>query len=254
MSEQEMKDRVIFITGGNSGIGLETARLFAERGAHISIFSRREKENTIAHNQITPFGVECLVFNGNVTKENDIKRAIVQTYEKFGRLDYAFNNAGAEQQPSYLLQQSEKEFQEIIDVNLKSVWLCMKHEIPYIVQSGGGAIVNNASITGVIASEMIGAFVAAKHGVVGLTKSAALEYAAHNVRVNAVCPAGVETPMLDRLLMANPAVRKEMDAFHALGRCANAREIAEAAYWLCSNKSSFITGHSLIVDGGASIR
>ncbi len=254
MAEQEMKNRVIFITGGNSGIGLETALRFAEEGAHIAIFSRREKQNMIARNQIIPYGVECLTFSGNVTREGEVKLAIQKTVDKLGRLDYAFNNAGLEQFPNPIFQQSEKEFQTIMDVNLKGVWLCMKHELPYIVQSGGGVIVNNASVTGIVATDMVAAFVAAKHGVVGLSKAAALEYIAANVRVNAICPAGVETPMLDRLLVKNPAARTDIDAYHPIGRCATAREIAEAVYWLCSPKSSFVTGHALVIDGGASIR
>lgn len=254
MAKKEMEGRVVFITGGNSGIGLSTALLFARRGAHVVIFSRRQKYNVIARNQITPMGVECLTFQGDVTRESEIQLAIEKTHEKFGRLDFAFNNAGQEQFPSYLIQQTERDFQKIIDVNLKSVWLCMKHELPYIINSGGGAIVNNASITGVVAAEMIGAFVAAKHGVVGLTKSAALEYAHLNVRVNAVCPAAIETPMLDRLLINNPASRPDIDNFHPLGRCGQPNEVAEAVYWLCSRKSSFVTGHAMMLDGGASIR
>lgn len=254
MADPEIQDRVVFITGGNSGIGLETALLFAKNGAKVAIFSRRQKENTIALNQIKALGVDCLAFSGDVSREADVSFALEKTVDTFGRLDYAFNNAAIEQNPRYMIEQPEKEYQRIMDVNLKGVWLCMKHQLPYIIESGGGSIVNHSSISGIVATELVGAFVASKHGVIGLTKSAALEYAQYNVRVNAICPAAVETPMLDRLLKKNPAIRPQIDEFHALGRCATADEIAEAVYWLCSNKASFITGHALVLDGGATIR
>lgn len=253
MTEQALKDHVIFITGGNSGIGLDTALLFASKGANVVIFSRRQKENMIARNQIKALGVECLAFSGDVTREKEVKFALEKTIEKFGRLDYAFNNAAIEQMPNYLIEQSTEEFDRIMAINVKGVWLCMKHQLPYMVQSGGGAIVNHSSISGIVATEMVSALVASKHAVVGLTKSAALEYARFNVRINAICSAAVESPMLDRLIGNNPETRKQLDNYHALGRCAKPREISEAVYWLCSNNASFITGHPLIIDGGASI-
>lgn len=251
---QPMKDRVVFITGGNSGIGYETGLLFAAQGANVVVFSRRKKENIIAKSRFESFGVKCLAVQGDVTQEESVKNGLEETLKTFGRLDYAFNNAGIEQKPTYLFQQEQEDFQKIIDVNLKGVWLCMKYEIPLIAQSGGGAIVNHSSVSGIVASNMIAALAAAKHGVIGLTKAAALEYAEAKIRVNAICPAGVDTPMLSRITGNNPAARKEVDAYHPLGRSATAREIAEAVLWLCSPKSSFVTGHAMIIDGGASIR
>ena len=254
MAEEEMKDRVVFITGGNSGIGLETALLFAEQGTHVVIFSRRERENTIARTMVEAKDVSCLTICGDVSIEREVELGLEKVYEKFGRLDYAFNNAGVEQKPKLLYEQTEKEFDYIMDVNLKGVWACMKHEIPIMMENGGGMIVNNSSVTGIVGSDRLAAFVAAKHAVVGLTKAAALEYAYANIRVNAVCPAGVDTPMLDRIIGEDPLTRDAVNDYHPLHRCANPREIAESVLWLCSNRASFVTGHALVIDGGASIR
>lgn len=254
MADEEMRERVIFITGGNSGIGLATALLFAEQGANVVIFSRRSKENTIARNQVLAKDVKCLAFAGDVSVEREVELALQKTFEEFGRLDYAFNNAGTEQVPKPLFQQTEEDYDAVMDVNLKGVWACMKHEIPLMMQSGGGVIVNNSSVTGIIGSDRVATFVAAKHGVVGITRAAALEYAHLNIRVNAVCPAGVQTPMLERIIGDDPLTRDAVDDYHALHRCATSEEIADSVLWLCSNRASFVTGHALVIDGGASIR
>ncbi len=254
MSEEEMRHRVVFITGGNSGIGLETALLFAEQGTNVAIFSRRERENTIARTLIEAKEVNCLTICGDVSIEREVELGLEKVYEKFGRLDYAFNNAGVEQKPKPLFEQTEKEYNHIMDVNVKGVWACMKYELPLMMQNGGGMIVNNSSVTGIIGSDRVATFVAAKHAVVGLTRATALEYAHVNIRVNAICPAGVNTPMLDRIIGDDPLTRDAIDDYHPLHRCATPREIAESVLWLCSNRSSFVTGHALVIDGGASIR
>lgn len=250
-----MKSKVIFITGGNSGMGLATAQLFASNGAHISILSRRAEKNQQAKEEILNKGVDCLTFEGDVSSEADVAHALQQTFNHFGALHYAFNNAGIEQSGTeYITDQTEEDYYTITDTNLKGVWLCLKHQIPYILKSGGGAIVNNASMASVVACPTSDIYAAAKHGVIGLTLSTALTYAKNNIRINAISPAGVKTPMIDRITNFDQQQEEKFCSRHPMGRCAEVSEIAEAVYWLCSDKSSFITGHNLLLDGGSKMK
>ena len=186
----------------------------------------------------------------DVAQQAQVKNLVGRTLEQFGRLDFAFNNAGIEQEPKPLLEQDEESFDRIMDINVKGVWLSMKHEIPAMLKTGGGSIVNTSSALGMVAMPGVGIYVASKHAVIGLTKSAALEFGKQGIRVNAILPAAIDTDMVQRFVGGNPESRAQLTAMHPIGRIGKPEEIADAAIWLSSSKSSFVTGHSLLVDGG----
>jgi NAD(P)-dependent dehydrogenase (short-subunit alcohol dehydrogenase family) len=191
-----------------------------------------------------------LFLKSDVSKTADVQSAIQKTVEKFGRLDLAFNNAGIEGKWKPIIEQTEEDWNSVIDINLKGTWLCLRSEIQQMLKQGsGGAIVNMSSVAGLIGAGGAGVYVASKHGVIGLTRTAALEYATKGIRVNAVCPAVIETAMADRAF-GDPAVSKRILAQHPIGRFGKPMEIAEAVLWLCSDKSSFMTGHYIVLDGG----
>jgi NAD(P)-dependent dehydrogenase (short-subunit alcohol dehydrogenase family) len=195
-------------------------------------------------------GGDGLFVKTDVSKASDVDALIQTAVDKFGRLDVAFNNAGIEGVWVPIIRQTEEDFDRTININLKGVWLCLKSEIRQMLkQGGGGAIVNMASITGLVGSAGAAAYSASKHGVIGLTKAAALETARSGIRINAVCPAAVETAMSDRIFGA-PAVHKYVLSCHPIGRFGKAAEIAEAVVWMCSDRASFMTGQSLVLDGG----
>ena len=244
-----MSRSVIFITGGNSGIGLATALKFAASGCDVSLLSRREAENERARSQVEEHGVRCVTFAGDVGRAEDVAAAVDQTCRELGRLDYAFNNAGIDQQHSSLISQTEDDYQEIMDTNVKGVWLCMQQQIPRMLEAGGGVIVNTGSVASLVGSPRMPLYVASKHAVLGMTRAVALEYAAKNIRVNAVCPAVVETPMFRRFVDAKPEVEQTAKVLHPMGRLGTAEEIASTVYWLCT-EASWTTGQSITVDGG----
>jgi NAD(P)-dependent dehydrogenase (short-subunit alcohol dehydrogenase family) len=184
-----------------------------------------------------------------VSKGSEVEALVQKAVEKFGRLDIAFNNAGIEGAWAPIVRQSEEDFDRIIAINLKGVWLCLKYEIRQMLKQGGGAIVNMASVTGLAGASGAAAYSASKHGVIGLTKTAALENAKSGIRVNAVCPGFIETPMADRIFRA-PGVRKFVVGCHPVGRLGTPTEIAEGVLWMCSDRASFMTGQTLVLDGG----
>ena len=186
----------------------------------------------------------------DVSKAGQVKELVERTMEKFGRLDLAFNNAGIEQEPTPFLEQNEETYDRVMDINAKGVWLSMKYEIPAMLKTGGGSIVNTSSSLGVVAMPGIEIYAASKHAVIGLTKSAAVEFGKQGIRVNAVLPAAIETDMLQRFVGDNPESRAQIMGKHPIGRVRKSEEIADAVIWLSSSKSSFVTGHSLLVDGG----
>jgi NAD(P)-dependent dehydrogenase (short-subunit alcohol dehydrogenase family) len=245
-----LQGKVALVTGGTSGIGRETAVLFAKAGAKVVVAGRREKEGKETADLVRAAGGDGLFVKTDVSKASEVDALVQTAVDKFGRLDVAFNNAGIEGVWVPIIRQTEEDFDRTININLKGVWLCLKAEIRQMLkQGGGGSIVNMASITGLVGSAGAAAYSASKHGVVGLTKAAALESARSGIRINAVCPAAVETAMSDRIFGA-PAVHKYVLSCHPIGRFGKAAEIAEAVLWMCSDRASFMTGQSLVLDGG----
>lgn len=246
--EKIFENKVAIITGGSFGIGRSTAIAFAQRGAKVVIADWIENKDTIKN--ITDAGGTALFVRCDVSKNTDVKNLLDQTIKSFGRLDFAVNNAGIEGANATTAECTEENWDKTIGVNLKGVWLCMKHEIPYILKAGKGAIVNTASVAGLIGFPGLPAYVASKHAVVGLTKTTALEYAKQNIRINAVCPGVIKTPMVDRSTGNDKAVEKMYINMEPVGRMGQPEEVAEAIVWLCSDASSFVTGHAMAVDGG----
>jgi NAD(P)-dependent dehydrogenase (short-subunit alcohol dehydrogenase family) len=246
--EKIFKDKVALITGGSFGIGRATAIAFAARGAKVVIADIAENNDTLS--QIKNTGGDVTFISCDVSDEASIRMLIENTVATYGRLDYAFNNAGIEGHSAPTHECSNENWDKTINVNLKGVWLCMKYEIPHMLKLGKGVIVNNASIAGLVGFPNIPAYVASKHGVIGLTKNTALEYAKSGIRVNVVCPGVIKTPMIDRFTGKNKEVEKQFESMEPVGRMGEPEEVAEAVAWLCSDASSFVTGHSLVVDGG----
>ena len=245
--------KVAFVTGGGGGIGRATALAFARAGASVTVADiseqgSRETARLIEEQGGRPYAVKC-----DVTRAEDVQAALDKTVEAFGRLDFAFNNAGVEQRNAGVAEFEEEEWDRILDTNLRGVFLCMKYEIPLMLKQGGGRIVNTSSGAGVIGIKGGGAYAASKHGVIGLTKSAALDYAAQNVRVNAVAPGYIATPMMDRFTGGTAEGWEKITAEEPIGRVGKPEEIADAVIWLCSDASSFVVGHALVVDGGQTV-
>src|SRR5271155_2372446 len=247
---KDLEGKVALVTGGTSGIGRDTAVLFAKAGAKVVVAGRREAEGKETVELVRAAGGDGLFVQADVSKASDVETLVKKTVEKFGRLDVAFNNAGIEGVLAPIIRQSEEDWDRTININLKGVWLCLKYEIRQMLkQGGGGTIVNMASILGLVGSVGAAAYSASKHGVIGLTKTAALENAKSGIRINAVCPGFTETPMADRTLRV-PEVHQYVLSCHPIGRLGRPREIADAVVWMCSDRASFMTGQSLVLDGG----
>jgi NAD(P)-dependent dehydrogenase (short-subunit alcohol dehydrogenase family) len=246
--EQIFQGKVAIVTGGSFGIGRATAIEFAKRGAKVMIADWVEDNETL--NIIKGFGGEAIFFKCDVSDEVNVRLMVEKVISAFGRLDYAFNNAGVEGVSAPTHECTEENWNRTIGVNLKGVWHCLKYEIPHMLKQGKGAIVNNASIAGMVGFPGIPAYVASKHGVIGLTKNAALEYVKQGIRVNVVCPGVIKTPMIDRFTGKSKEVEKQFESQEPIGRMGQPEEVAEAVIWLCSDASSFVTGHSMAVDGG----
>ena len=247
---KSFQGKVALITGGSSGIGRATAVAFAREGARVVVASRRVKESEETIKLVKGAGSEGLFVKTDVSKEAEVKAMVEKTIKAYGRLDYAFNNAGIEQLPTPLAEQTEETFNQIMNINVKGVWLSMKYEIPQILENGGGAIVNMSSGGGLVGVPGFPIYVASKHAVIGLTKSVALEYAKPGIRINAVAPGVIETDMFERAVKDNEQVREYLMTMHPIGRSGKPEEIANAVVWLCSDGASFVTGHTLVVDGG----
>lgn len=246
--EKSFENKVAIVTGGSFGIGKATAIAFARLGAKVVVADWVEDAETV--NTIRNNGGEAVFVKCDVSNEEDVKRMIDTAIEKFGGLDFAFNNAGIEGHQNLLHECTNENFDRTININLRGTWLCMKYEIPHMLKKGKGCIVNNASIAGLVGFSGIPAYVASKHGIIGLTKNAALDYAKTGLRVNVVCPGVIKTPMIDRFTGKDKAVEKQFETMEPIGRMGEPEEVAEAVLWLCSDGASFVTGHSLAVDGG----
>lgn len=245
-----LENKVALITGGTTGIGRDSAVLFAKEGAKVVFTGRREKEGNETLALVRATGGDGLFLKSDVSKAADVQSIVQKTVEKYGRLDVAFNNAGVEGVWMPLVEQTEENWDYVHNINLKGLWLCLKYEILQMQKQGnGGAIVNMSSVAGLMGYAGSGIYVASKHGVIGLTKVAAIECAKAKIRVNAVCPAVIETPMADRAF-GDPEASKRVLGMHPLGRFGKPTEVAEAVLWLCSDKSSFTTGQYIAIDGG----
>ena len=250
---EEFAGKVAFITGAGSGIGAATVKAFAARGASVVVADLSAHNSRDVADEVVRAGGRALALTCDVTSGTDVQTALHQTVEAFGRLDFAFNNAGIEQPPTPLADITEEQWQRVVDVDLRGVFLCMKYEIPLILAAGGGAIINTSSGAGVKGFAGGAAYGAAKHGVIGLTRCAAWDYASANLRVNAICPGIIETPMMDRFSGGTPRGRARVIAQEPIGRMGRPEEIASAVMWLCSDNAASTIGHALVVDGGQTV-
>ena len=252
----KMGGKIALVTGGGSGIGKATSIAFAREGAKVVVADMNVEGGEETVRFIEDAGGDAAFIRADVRKAAEVEAMINQAVETYGRLDYAYNNAGVIQSPGISIHEApEDTWNNTIATNLTGVWLCMKYEVPQMIKQGGGAIVNTSSVWGLVGSAGFSAYVASKHGVAGLTKTAALEYAASNIRVNCVNPGSIDTQMVQdaigTLSGGNPEAMADMIAnLHPIGRMGRPEEVAEAVVWLCSDAASFVTGHALSVDGG----
>lgn len=249
------ENQVALVTGAASGLGLATARAFAESGASVVLADWNEQAVRSAVDELAAKGHQVLAVRCDVSEDAQIEAMVEQTVATFGRLDAAYNNAGVQNVVAETADAPRDDFDRVTAINLRGVWSCMKFELRQMRTQGSGAIVNCSSIGGLVGAPGRGTYHAAKHGILGLTRSAALEYAAKGIRINAVCPGVIHTPMVDQMMAAG-----QTDALNAMlkdvpiGRLGRPEEIAAAVLWLCSPGASFVIGHALVVDGGFTVR
>jgi NAD(P)-dependent dehydrogenase (short-subunit alcohol dehydrogenase family) len=246
----KLQGKVVLVTGAGSGIGRATALVFADEGAKVAVIDVDKKGGGDTVRLIEAKGKEAAFFECDVSQDKQVRAMVQGVVEKYGRLDCAFNNAGIEGSTLPVVEYEEEVWDRIIDINLKGVWLCMKYEIPEMLKAGGGAIVNSGSVASLMGTPGSTGYTGAKHGVLGLTKTAALEYAKAGIRINAVCPGAVHTEMIDRVIRQAPFMEKFYADVHPIGRLGKVDEIAGAVAWMCSPWASFMIGHGMVIDGG----
>jgi NAD(P)-dependent dehydrogenase (short-subunit alcohol dehydrogenase family) len=254
LEQKVMKDKVVLVTGGSSGIGKASSLAFAEAGAKVVIADVNTVGGEKSVCQIKESGGEALFVRVDVSQAKKVESLIKQIIKKYGRLDCAHNNAGIEGDIAKTNECSEENWDKVINTNLKSIWLCMKYEIPEMVRQKYGVIINTSSVYGLVGSERgMPAYVASKHGIIGLTKTAALECADSGIRINTVCAGAVDTPFRDRLVIKTKGGYEDSERY-PIGRIAEPSEVANTVTWLCSDKASFITGSTIVIDGGLTAR
>lgn len=250
---QVFEGQVAFVTGAASGMGLAATKKFAEAGAAVAVVDVNEAAAKKTAEEIIKNGGKAVAIQCDVADEAQVKAAVEKTVQEFGRLDAAFNNAGIQSPVIDTADLESTEWDRILDINLKGVWLCMKYELQQMVKQGNGTIVNNSSLGGLVANPGRAAYHAAKHGVLGLTKCAAVEYATRNIRVNAICPGTIETPMVSDMFATGDLDVEKVTAAQPIKRLGKAEEVADVVLWLCGPTSTYVIGQSISVDGGYTI-
>lgn len=244
-----MNNKVALVTGAASGIGRATALAFAREGARVVVSDMDVEGGNETVEQIVALNGDAMFVRTDVSVSAEVQHLVQQTIDRYGRLDYACNNAGIGGEAALTADYSEEGWDKVISINLTGVWLCMKYEIKEMLKQGGGSIVNMASILGWVGFQTAPAYVASKHALLGLTKNAAIEYGTQNIRVNAVCPAFIRTPLIEKT-MSEEVIAQVLTPLHPIGRIGKPEEVAELVIWLCSDKASFVTGGAYLVDGG----
>lgn len=250
MNERMLEGKIALITGASSGIGRGAASVFARHGARLVLADINVEGGAETVRLVQEARGEAIFVKADVSKAGEVEALIKQAVARFGRLDCALNNAGIDGQMGPTADCTEENWDQVLAVNLRGVWLCMKYQIPQMLAQGGGAIVNVASAAGLVGYPGLCAYVASKHGVVGLTRAAALEYGKQHIRINAVCPGVIRTPMLEEIIRQGLVTEEQAAAMEPIGRLGTVEEVGETAAWLCSGRASFMLGHALAVDGG----
>lgn len=248
-----MKDKVALVTGGSKGMGEAAVRIFAEKGASVAILDVDIEAAEKLSAELNENGANTIAIKCDVSSEAQVEKAIAKVVETYGKLDAAFNNAGIQIPAQDITETSEEDYDKILNVNLKGVWLCMKHELIQMKKQQSGAIVNNSSLAGKVGVPGRTPYVAAKHAILGITKSAAADYASQDIRINAVCPGTIETPMVNDMVNSGDLKREDSINAAPINRLGKASEVADAAVWLCGEESTYVIGQSIAVDGGYTI-
>jgi NAD(P)-dependent dehydrogenase (short-subunit alcohol dehydrogenase family) len=251
---QSFENKVALVTGAGSGIGLETPKAFARAGAAVVLADIDEATVGAAAQALVAAGHKAMAIRCNVSDEAQVVAMVEKTIATFGRLDAACNNAGIQVPVAETADASGEDFDHIIGINLRGVWNCMKHELRHMRVQGSGAIVNTSSQAGLVGTAGLGAYTASKHGVIGLTRSAALEYAAKGIQVNAICPGAIDTPMVQQALTDEPDTMNAVIAGIPAARLGRSDEIASAVLWLCGPSAGFVTGQAIAIDGGFTVK
>lgn len=248
-----MKDKVALVTGGSKGMGEAAVRIFAEKGASVAILDVDMEAAEKLSAELNENGANTIAIQCDVSSETQVEKAVAKVVETYGKLDAAFNNAGIQIPAQDITETSEEDYDKILNVNLKGVWLCMKHELIQMKKQQSGAIVNNSSLAGKVGVPGRTPYVAAKHAILGITKSAAADYASQGIRINAVCPGTIETPMVNDMVNSGDLKREDSINAAPINRLGKASEVADAAVWLCGEESTYVIGQSIAVDGGYTI-